>query len=281
MNTNNLPSLSVSIVSFSPDIPRLRGTLSTLRVALEYAREQKSLGEVVCRLVDNGPGSEWKERLKALLQAELEGVDRLKFELISGQGNVGYGQGHNMAIGRSVCDYHLVLNPDVMLEQDAIHNALHFMETHKDVGLLAPSVVELDGRRQYLCKRYPSVLVLFLRGLGRPLLNRVFRRRLDYYEMRDLIGPEPLFDIPILGGAFIFSRSSLLKELGGFSRDFFMYFEDFDLSLRAARISRTAYVPAVQITHVGGGAAKKGLKHIVMFVQSALTFFGKHGWKWF
>lgn len=278
---NSLPSLSISVVSFYPDISLLRRTLATLRVSLEYAHEQKNLGEVVCRLIDNGPGHAWKEKLQALLDAELDGVDWLTVRLISGQGNVGYGQGHNIAIRQSTCDYHLVLNPDVMLEQDAIHEAMTFMEAHKDVGLLAPFVVEKDGTRQYLCKRYPSVLDLFLRGLAPPVLKRVFHRRLDYYEMRDLTGREPLFDVPIVGGAFIFGRCALLNELRGFSKDFFLYFEDFDLSLRAARISRTAYVPDVKITHIGGNAAKKGLKHIVMFVRSALTFFGKHGWKWF
>jgi GT2 family glycosyltransferase len=281
MNTNSLPGLSVSIVGFSPDISLLRRTLATLRVSLEYAQEQKSLGEVFCWLIDNGPGHAWKEKLQALLEAELDGVDWRTVRLISGQGNVGYGQAHNVAIRQSTCDYHLVLNPDVMLEQDAIHEAINFMETHKDVGLLAPSVMERDGTPQYLCKRYPSVLDLFLRGFAPSVLKRVFRRRLDYYEIRDLIGRKPLFDVPIVGGAFIFGRCALLNELRGFSKDFFMYFEDFDLSLMAGRISRTAYVPDVKITHVGGNAAKKGLKHIVMFVRSALTFFGRHGWKWF
>jgi hypothetical protein len=278
---NSLPSLSISVVSFSPDISLLRRTLATLRVSLEYAHEQKNLGEVFFWLIDNGPGHAWKENLQSLLDAELDGVDWRTVKLISGQGNVGYGQGHNIAIRQSACDYHLVLNPDVMLEQDAIHEAMNFMETHKDVGLLAPFVVEKDGTRQYLCKRYPSVFDLFLRALGPSVLKRVFRRRLDYYKMRDLIGPEPLFDVPMVGGAFMFGRCALLNELAGFSKDFFMYFEDFDLSLRAARIARTAYVPDVRITHIGGNAAKKGLKHIIMFVRSALTFFGRHGWKWF
>jgi GT2 family glycosyltransferase len=278
---SSLSSLSVSIVSFSPDMSILRRTLATLWVSLEYAHEQKSLGEVFFWLIDNGPGHAWGKKLQALLDAELDGVDWLTVRLISGQGNMGYGKGHNMAIKQSACDCHLVLNPDVVLEQDAIHEAINFMETHKDVGLLAPSVMERDGTPQYLCKRYPSVLDLFLRGLAPPVLKRVFRRRLDYYEMRDLTGPEPLFDVPMVGGAFIFGRCALLNQLGGFSKDFFMYFEDFDLSLRAGKLSRTAYVPSVKITHTGGNAAQKGLKHIVMFVRSALTFFGRHGWKWF
>ena len=60
-----------------------------------------------------------------------------------------------------------------------------------------------------------------------------------------------------------------------------MYFEDFDLSLRIAPAHKVMYVPAVRIIHFGGDAAKKGRRHVGMFIRSAVTFFSHHGWKWF
>ena len=51
--------------------------------------------------------------------------------------------------------------------------------------------------------------------------------------------------------------------------------------MRLNEVTRTAYVPSVQIGHHGGGAAKKGLKHIYYFVKSGLRFYRRHGWKWF
>ena len=65
-----------------------------------------------------------------------------------------------------------------------------------------------------------------------------------------------------------------------FDRRFFLYFEDYDLSLRSAEITRIAYVPAVKVVHHGGHAARKGLRHIGMFVRGAALFFRLHGWKW-
>jgi len=71
-----------------------------------------------------------------------------------------------------------------------------------------------------------------------------------------------------------------VAAIGGFADAFFLYFEDFDLSLRAAAAGRLAYVPSVRIVHHGGHAARKGLRHVFLFVGSAMTFFGRHGWRW-
>ena len=99
--------------------------------------------------------------------------------------------------------------------------------------------------------------------------------------MRDVIGErEPYFDPPIVSGCFMLLRTPVLKQLGGFDPRYFLYFEDFDLSIRAARMTRIAYVPSVRITHLGGQAARKGLKHVRMFITSAYKFYSRHGWRW-
>ena len=86
-------------------------------------------------------------------------------------------------------DYQLVLNPDVELASDALVNAVRWLDAHPDVGAVAPAVTRPDGTPEYLCKRYPAVFDLFLRGFAPRFVRRLFRRRLDRYEMRDRIDP--------------------------------------------------------------------------------------------
>jgi GT2 family glycosyltransferase len=78
----------------------------------------------------------------------------------------------------------------------------------------------------------------------------------------------------------MFVRRKAIDATGGFDPRFFLYFEDFDWSVRLNRVVRTAYVPSVQVIHHGGGAARKGLRHIGYFLRSGARFFNKHGWKW-
>jgi GT2 family glycosyltransferase len=67
--------------------------------------------------------------------------------------------------------------------------------------------------------------------------------------------------------------------LSGFDPRYFLYFEDYDLSLRTHELAHVAYVPSVLAIHHGGGAARKGGAHIRMFMASAYKFYNRFGWK--
>lgn len=274
------PTLSIAIVCYCPDISLLSKTIASVDAAIGYAQDRGELGETALWLIDNGPHQEGAADITSLLRGELVQLNGMPVEVIRCEENLGYGRGHNLAIRRTSKDYHLILNPDVILAEDALSQALAFMEAHPDVGLLAPAVTGENNEPQYLCKRYPAVLDLLLRGFVPRAVQRLFRKRLDYYEMRDVLNTATVFDVPMVSGSFMFFRRPVLSKLGGFSDDLFLYFEDFDLSQRTREIARTAYVPAVRIRHFGGNAAKKGMAHIRMFIQSAFIFYKKHGWKW-
>jgi GT2 family glycosyltransferase len=270
--------LAVSIVVFRPDLQELAATLRSLGIAAERARAAGLLELVEVWLVDNGGGvgAGLEDTLAAALARF---APWLSVEVLSSHGNVGYGRGHNLAITRAGAGYHLILNPDVILEADALVEGLRYLESHAEVGLITPVVYDTTGARQYLCKRYPSVIVLALRGFGPAFLRRRFGRMLDRYEMRDLPDDAPTSPIPIVSGCFMLCRRQTLAAIGGFSPEYFLYFEDFDLSLRFAQHAVIAYVPAVRIRHAGGDAAGKGWAHRRMFVRSAFTFFRRHGWR--
>jgi GT2 family glycosyltransferase len=271
-------SLSVSVVTYAPQVAIVGDTLRTLAIALGQARASGNLGDVQLTLIDNGPGARYAPVLDGLLRRELPST--LTTRLLSGQGNIGYGRGHNLALRASGAEFHLVLNPDVALAPEAIDEALRYMEAHPHVVILAPEARDPAGEPLYLCKRYPSVLALLLRAFAPARVRRLFQSRLDRYEMRELPRDRPSTGIPILSGSFMFCRRAPVAEIGGFSDAFFLYFEDFDLSIRAAARGELAWVPSVRITHCGGHAARKGWRHWRLFAASAVKFFNRHGWKW-
>lgn len=188
--------------------------------------------------------------------------------------------GHNLAMERAANPYHLILNPDIDLAPDALVQALNFLDAHAEAGLLTPWIGDGEGSQQYLCRRYPTLLDLFARGFLPASLRRPLSRRLMRYEMRDLIGGEDVvWDPPIVSGCFMLFRSDVLKQLGGFDPRYFLYFEDYDLSLRTHNVARVAYVPSVHVIHHGGGASRKGFAHIRMFAASAIKFYNRFGWR--
>lgn len=267
-------SLSVSIVVFRPDLEMLTRTLVSLDAACKRLRSVKPNAVLQVHLIDNGGlPREFAARWAA------DASPCFSCTVVSGHGNIGYGRGHNLAIAELDSDYHLVLNPDIEMQPDALIEALDFFSAHSDIGALSPRID--DGETlQYLCRRYPALIDLFLRGFMPASVRDLFRRRLARYEMRDVINEcDAVFDPPIISGCYMLYRTKLLKMLNGFDARYFLYFEDYDLSLRTHRYARIAYVPQVRVSHHGGGAARKGHAHIRMFVASAIKFYNRFGWK--
>ncbi|WP_321961150.1 glycosyltransferase [Paraburkholderia sp. J7] len=266
--------LSISIVVYHPDVALLGRTLHTLGRACERLRAMSPGLPIEVFLVNNGGFDSGSAIL-----GELAAYD-IRCEVIAGHGNVGYGCGHNLAIVRATSRLHLILNPDVDLDAQAFVVAAAFFDAHPEVGLLTPRIEEEDGSLQYLCRRYPSLFDLFVRGFAPASVRRLMARRFARYEMRDTIdGTSTVWDPPIVSGCFMLFRTGLLQKLGGFDARYFLYFEDYDLSLRAHELMRVAFVPDVRVVHHGGGASRKGMKHIRLFGVSAFKFFNRFGWR--
>lgn len=265
--TNKQPLLTISIVTFNPDFEELKKTLDSLKIALKtFTPKSFSI-----TIVDNSSN---KEVASFLIRCYSE----LSVRLIEGQGNIGFGRAHNLAMHR-MGEFHLILNPDIQLEPDALINALAFMRAHENCGLLSPHASWPDNQRQYLCKRYPAVFDLIIRGFAPKLIRSLFSARLARYELQAETQSAVFWNPSIVSGCFMFYRSTTLIKTGGFGDNFFLYFEDFDLSLRSRRITDTAYVPTVRVVHAGGNASKKGLWHIKEFIRSAIVFYRTHGLK--
>jgi GT2 family glycosyltransferase len=274
-------TLTVSIVTYQPDLALLERCLAALATALQAAQDAGLLRAANVVLVDNTGSRATAEAVVGLGEARFRDSG-VTMNYLHRHVNIGYGRAHNLVMHGGNTHFHLVLNPDVELAPDALIEALSFLDANPEIGVLAPAVSDPDGEREFLCKRYPAVLDLALRGLAPPPLRRLFRKRLDRYEMRDAVAGAgaQVSPVPLMSGCFMLVRRKAVEATGGFDPRYFLYFEDFDWSVRLNRVTHSAYVPAVRIVHHGGGASRKGLRHVVLFAQSAVRFFNKHGWKW-
>ncbi|MEA5559377.1 glycosyltransferase family 2 protein [Nodularia spumigena] len=272
------PTISIAIVTYHPDISLLNRVLGSLHSSIEMAKEKEIISRCEVFLVDNGSDFCADHNVEVLIK---ESWPLINISFLTGHGNVGYGSGNNLAFKNSTGDYFVVLNPDVILEKNAIASAIFFMSKNQDCGLLAPSAFDSQHRQLSICKRYPSILDLAVRGFLPDKVRQLFSHRLAKYEMRDLLYQQDISWNPdLVSGCFMLFRRQVFSSIQGFNPKYFMYFEDFDISIRARKLSAIAYVPSVKIEHYGGNASRKGLRHISMFISSAIKFFNTHGWRW-
>ncbi len=200
-----------------------------------------------------------------------------KVEYIFNDKNLGYGAGHNIAIRESIYDnipFHLVINPDILLNAQDIDTMYQFILQNSEIGCLMPKVLYPNGELQYLCKLLPTPMDVFGR---RFLPKRWIRKRNEKYEMRSS-GYDEMMNVPYLSGCFMLLRTQAVQKVRLFDERFFMYPEDMDLTRRIHRDYLTVYFPRVSIIHNHEHASYKSLRMLWIHVVNMCRYFNKWGW---
>ena len=192
--------------------------------------------------------------------------------------NVGYGEGHNIAIKRAIelgANYHVVINPDIYWNDKVIDSLCKFMNAQPNVGLVMPKILYPSGELQYLCKLLPTPMDLIFR---RFIPIKSFQNRRNYYYELRWADYNQVMEIPSLSGCFMFMRCSILKSVGGFDERYFMYAEDLDLCRRIGEISKTMFYPMVTVVHEYKKGSYKNKKLLKYHIISVIKYFNKWGW---
>lgn len=229
-------------------------------------------GFVSTTVIDNSPTNE--------LQSAVCGFATVAYHHAGS--NLGYGKGHNLALLLSPpADFHLIINPDIVMTPDVLPQMLAHLQQHPDIGLLAPKLLHPDGSIQRLNRRSPTVLDLVLRRLPRCLITSRMQRRIWFHEMQD-VGYGQACDVFSMSGAFMLCRRTVLEQVGGFDPHYFMYFEDFDLCNRVRGAGfRTVYYPTVAVVHRWERASARQINMTLAHIRSMIHFFNTWGWRWY
>ena len=201
-----------------------------------------------------------------------------KIEYIFNPSNPGYGAGHNIAIKKAILinsEFHLIINPDVYFPIGTLERIYDFMKDNLHIGLLMPKVLYPDNSIQFLCKKSPSLTIMFLRANLIPFLRYFFVKKLNNFEYRNYDYNKIIYNVPFLSGCFMFLKTSEFIKTGLFDERFFLHFEDADLSRRFYLYSKTVYFPNSYIYHHHAALTHKSLKYKFITISSGLKYFYK------
>ncbi|MDE7160361.1 MAG: glycosyltransferase [Muribaculaceae bacterium] len=191
--------------------------------------------------------------------------------------NDGFGAAHNIAIRRAISegsDFHLVMNPDVEWEGDAIGPMVEYMRQHPDTGMAMPRTVYPDGVLQYTCRMLPTPWDVFAK---RFLPARFTETRMRRYLLEEADHSQ-IIDCPYLLGSCLLFRIKALEDTGLFDERFFMYPEDIDITRRIHRKYRSLYLPLTTVTHRHAAASRKSLRMLRIHILNMIKYFNKWGW---
>ena len=153
--------------------------------------------------------------------------------------NEGYGRANNAGARSSVATFLLILNPDVALDPGAVAKLLAAAERYPEAGLLAPRLVEPDGRVFLQARSLLSPYLANARGVP--------------------CRPEGDACAPFLSGACLLVRRDLFLRLGGFDPAIFLFYEDDDLCRRVVEAGHSlVHVDGAVAQHLRGRSTAKG-----------------------
>lgn len=199
-------------------------------------------------VVDNFSSREEQRRIRALAATH-------RWELVEPGANLGFGGGMNLGAARAAelgSTIFLLLNPDLTISTDGIRS-LSERNRAEPGGVLAPRILRPDGSVWSVGSQ-----VSLADGRIRSVRSR------------------PVDDDGVLwvSGACLMIGSELWDALGGFSEEYFMYWEDVDLSVRAQQLGASvAIVDDAVAIHDEGGTHRSGPSEANLEAKSRLYYF--------
>jgi N-acetylglucosaminyl-diphospho-decaprenol L-rhamnosyltransferase len=177
------------------------------------------------------------------------------------QGPQGFARNHNAVFAEAQGDYYCILNPDTIWIEPLFERLIALIE-NGTADVVAPLIVDLEGFPQDSFRDLPSPLELFQRRfLGRKLDPMPFGRD-------EIVHPE------WIAGIFLFMRSELFRQLGGFDERYHLYFEDVDFCCRARLSgSKIAVDTSVKFVHQARRESRRNFRYLVWHLSSAVRFF--------
>lgn len=218
----------------------------------------------------------------------IEDIIKEKFpqvRFVQSDRNGGFAYGNNLGVKVASGKYIMIMNPDLAILSDAIEVMYEYMESHPEVGLAGPRLINADKSVQYSCTRFPDWRLPFYRRTT--LANTQSGKKwLDNYLMKDLDHYQNSY-VPTIFGACMIFRKDALAKVGLLDERYFMYMEDLDWSRRFWENGyKVAYIGKAEVIHLHRRQSaaeslpktlmsKTARHHIISFVKYLSKFKGK------
>ncbi len=163
-------------------------------------------------------------------------------DLIKSSKNLGYGVANNLGVSKAATPFILIVNPDILINENAISELFNnFLNDPENIGILGPSLYD-----QNMNKRTNGT-ISYLDKLNGVKVSNLFNNIPSYNTC-----------CKFLMGCCYFMRKDFFNSLGGFDKNFFMYFEDNDLCDRTLKKGKYIMeVPSSKFIHLENASSKK------------------------
>lgn len=184
-------------------------------------------------VVDNGSKDGTKEFLKK---------NYPKIKIVANKENLGFAGGNNAGLKAVTGDYILLLNNDTEVTKGFIEPLVKVLDENPDIGVVQSKIIWMEDHKK-------------LDSIGAFLTNTGFLYHYGY-DKQDLKKYDKPVYVYTVKGASMLMRADLVKKIGLFDDDYFIYFEETDFCHRVWLAGyKITYEPKSIIYHKIGGTS--------------------------
>lgn len=201
-----------------------------------------------------------------------------KIKIIRNDSNSGFGAANNLGVKHSNSKYILLLNPDVIVLKEAIEQMYEELLKNAKAGIVASKLLNKDMTLQYSCRRFLSFTEFLLARtpIKKMASKKLVKKLNDKYLMKDYDHLEKKYVDWVMGSCILCRKDDFIK-VGGFSKEYFMYFEDVDLCYKIEQLDKKVlYYPKAEMIHLHSqDSIKKVNKLTFIHLSSMIKFYKK------
>lgn len=189
--------------------------------------------------------------------------------------NIGFGRANNLGLavarGRNI----LFLNPDTLLLNNAAAILSMYLDSHDKVAVVGGNLYGRDMQPMLSFRRQRPSIGWEVANMMNHLPEKILLPRRWYFNFTS----RPI-RVGYITGADLMARRADVKAVGGFSEDFFMYYEDTDLCQSLLRLRpQIISHPEARIQHLEGGSFEEAhinRRRILLSEQGRHTYYKRN-----
>jgi GT2 family glycosyltransferase len=167
--------------------------------------------------------------------------------------NVGFGKGCNYGFTKATGEFICFLNPDIIVREDIFTPIIQVFKDDKTVGIIGPEQLIRKSFFDFSAGYNPTLLLEILNLIG---LGIYIEGAFMFCKVR--LSSNKSLKVNWILGACLMMKSDLFSSIGGFDKDYFMFFEEVDLCRRVLNKGLTVlYLPYLKIYHIGSVSGRK------------------------
>ncbi len=206
---------------------------------------------------------------------------RRNVSAIFSDSKISFSEANNRGFDRSSGEYVLIMNPDIIFTEPVLKKLICDLKNDKKLGAVCPLLLGTDCKFQSMYfQKYPTLMQFFFYySIAGSIFQNNEKLKNRYLKSGNIhVESKKIEYVPQIPCAFFLTSRNIFESAGKMDSDYFLFFEDVDLSFQINKNFKLGIDTSLQVTHLGGASFKKSDDYWLYgrFIIGMINFFSKN-----